>query len=55
MRLIGKMNGQIILFNKKILEQVGIINIHHVIIVGMNGIVNGCQIKHEMIKDEVCS
>jgi hypothetical protein len=53
MHLIGKINGQIIRFKKKILEQVEIINIHHVIIEAMNGIVNGYQIKHGMIKDEV--
>jgi hypothetical protein len=53
MHLIGKMNGQIILFKKKILVQVVIITIHHDIIVVMNGIVNGYQIKLEMIKDEV--
>jgi hypothetical protein len=53
MHLIGKMNGQIIRFKKKILVQVVIINIHHDIIVVMNGIVNGYQIKLEMIKDEV--
>jgi hypothetical protein len=55
MHLIGKINGQMKQFKKKILEQVEIINIHHVIIVEMNGIVNGYQIKHEMIKDEVYS
>ncbi len=53
MHLIGKMNGQIIQFKKKILVQVVIINIHHDIIMVMNGTVNGYLIKLEMIKDEV--
>lgn len=53
MHLIGNMNGQIILYKKKILVQVVIVNIHHDIIVVMNGIVNGYQIKLEMIRNEV--
>jgi hypothetical protein len=52
MHLIGKINGQIILFKKKIPEQVEIISIHHDIIEEMNGIVNGYPIKHGMIRDE---
>lgn len=53
MHLIGKMNGQIKLYKKKIVEQVEIISTHHVIADEMNGIVNGYQIRQEMIKDEV--
>lgn len=50
---IGNMNGQIRLFKRKIVELVEIISIHHDTIEEMNGTVNGYQIKHEMIKDEV--
>ena len=55
MHLTGKMNGQIIQYDKKISVQVEIITIPHDIIVLMNGIVNGYRTLLATIKSEVSS